>query len=519
MKKRDISADIADMQNGQMRTVEIEDKHQVLISKIDGELFAIYGKCSHYGAPLSKGAMSGNRVVCPWHHACFDAKTGIQIEGPGVESLPAYEISQADGKTYLHLPDTIETTCPAHLSKKENGADEIYIIVGGGAAGLYAAEGMRRADFAGKIVMLTKEDALPYDRTKASKAYLQGAAGDDGMPLLQTDFYEKYDIDLRQNAEVKSLAADAKTVTLADGKTLKYDKILVAVGGTPRRLEVQGADLPGVHTLRTWADSKVIREAAKSAKNAVVIGGSFIGLEAAQALQKHGCAVTVVTPEAIPFAKIFGEEIGKHILKLHKDAGVEFRLQDKAAAILGEDKVKSVKLNSGEMLSADLVVIGIGVTPATDWLPDNLRDEKGAVETDENLRVANDIYAAGDVAKFPLHGKKVRIEHWKVACDQGRCVGQIMAGAAVGYHAVPFFWSAQQGKNFRYVGHAENFDEVYIDGEVSANNFLAYYAEGGEILAVLGVGRDPEVAALQELMYENEMPSLAEVKGDRSVKV
>ena len=513
--KKDISAEVKGMQNGEMCTVAVEDNHQILISKIDGELFAIYGKCSHYGAPLHTGAMQNARVVCPWHHACFDARTGTQIEGPGVESLPVYEVSIEAGKTFLHLPENIKSTCPAGLSEK-NTEDKTYIIVGGGAAALYAAEGMRRAHFAGKIIMLTKENTLPYDRTKASKAYLQGNADDAGMPLLSEDFFAKYKIDLWKNSEVVTLDPENRKVILSDERELHYDKILIASGSKPRHLEIQGADLAGVVTLRTWADSKKIREAAKNATDAVVIGGSFIGLEVAQALQKHGCSVTVVTPEEIPFAKIFGEEIGRHIVKLHEAAGVDFRLQDKAAAILGKEKVTGVKLNSGETLSADLVVVGIGVTPATDWLPENLKDEKGAVETDNKFSVSANIYAAGDVAKFPYNNKKVRIEHWKVACDQGRAVGQIMAGEEINYRTVPFFWTAQQGKNFRYVGHAEDFDEVYIDGEISANNFLAYYAAKGKILAVLGVGRDKEVAVLQELMFENKMPHMNELKSDWS---
>ena len=503
------------MRNGQMRNIELEDDHQVLISRIDDNWFAIYGKCSHYGAPLAKGALSNHRVVCPWHHACFDARTGTQLEGPGVESLPNYEVVERDDKIILHLPDTdsMRTTCPAHLHKHEEGNDATYVIVGGGAAALYAAEGMRRARFRGHIVMIAGEDAPPYDRTRASKSYLEGKADDDKMPLLPEEFYQTYDIELRRGISATALDPEAQTLTLNNHETLRYDKVLIATGSTPRNLPVSGADLDGVFTLRTWSDSKTIRERAKTVKNVVVIGASFIGLEAAQALQKHDCTVTVVAPEDIPFSGVFGEEVGRHIANLHQKAGVTLRLSEKVDSIVGKNgSVSGVRLQSGEELPAELVIVGIGVQPATDWLPDELTDDRGGIEVDDQLCYSPSIYAAGDVARFPLRKNKVRIEHWKVAADQGRVAGRIMAGDSTTYDAIPYFWTAQQGTNFRYVGHAEDWDSVYIDGEVSNNDFLAYYGSNDEVLAVLGVGRDAAVAAIQELMYEQRMVGMAEIR-------
>ena len=520
MREKTITEAVAGMQNGQMRTIELEDDHQVLVSRIDDNWFAIYGKCSHYGAPLAKGALSGHRVVCPWHHACFDARTGTQLEGPGVESLPQYEILERDGEIILHIPDadSMRSTCPAHLHSHEEGHEKTYVIVGGGAAALYAAEGMRRARFRGRIVMISKEEALPYDRTKASKAYLEGKAEDDGMPLLSEDFFEKYDIELRRGVSATQLDPEQQQVRLSDGGTLTYDKILIATGSTPRPLPVPGADLDGVFTLRTWADAKTLRERAESAERVVVIGASFIGLEAAQALQKHDCRVTVVAPEKIPFSEVFGEEIGQHIARLHSEAGIELRLPAKVASITGaEGRVTGVVLESGKTLPADLVVVGIGVKPATDWLPDELTDDKGAIEVDDQLSYSPTLYAAGDVAKFPLNQQKVRIEHWKVAADQGRAAGRIMADDSTTYNAIPFFWSAQQGKNFRYVGHAEDWDTLHIDGTVADNDFLAYYGKSGTIQAVLGVGRDAAVAAIQELMYEGRMVGMSDVEEGWSV--
>lgn len=497
MRELDITTQIADLQPGDMTAIELEDKHQVLVTNLQGNFHAIYGKCSHYGAPLQKGALDHERVVCPWHQACFSVRTGEQLEGPGMDSLPAYTIVERDGKQILQLPDTLAATCSAHLTQREGNVNETYVIVGAGPAGTYAAEGMRRARFRGRIVLLSGEDHLPYDRTKASKAYLQGNADDDGMPLQPQSFFEENDIELRTGVRATELDRDARTVKLNNGETISYEKILIASGSTAHQLPVMGADLDGVFTLRTWPDAKQLRERAKAAKNVVVIGASFIGLEAAQALQKHGPQVAVVAPEEVPFAKVFGEEIGKHIAQLHRDAGIDLRLESRVARLHGKDgKVNAVELENGDRLPAELVVVGIGVKPNTQWLPDDLTTERGTLEVNERLQMDEHLYAAGDVAKFPWNGTHVHIEHWKVAADQGRIAGRAMAGDhAARYTSEPYFWTAQQGKNFRYAGHAEEWEKVEIEGEVTANDFLARYYEGGEVVALLGVGRDQEVAA------------------------
>ena len=505
MRELDITSQLADLEPGNMTTIELEDEHQILVTNIDGTFHAIYGKCSHYGAPLQKGALDRERVICPWHHACFSVRTGEQLEGPGMDSLPAYTIVERGEQRVLQLPDTLETTCPAHLTQREENFDETYVIVGGGPAGTYAAEGMRRARFRGNIVLLSGETELPYDRTKASKAYLTGNADDAGMPLQPRSFYDTNDIDLRLGVRATQLDRSARTVTLDNGATLRYDKLLIASGSTANRLPVAGADLDGVFTLRTWNDARALRERAKSVQHVVVVGASFIGMEAAQALQKHGPQVTVVAPEKIPFAGVFGAEVGTHITRLHRDAGIAFKLEARVAKLHGTDgTVTAVELDNGERLPAELVVTGIGVKPSTDWLPDGLTTERGTLEVDDRMRIDDTLYAAGDVARFPWHGQHVHIEHWKVAADQGRAAGRAMAGdTGATYTAVPYFWTAQQGKNFRYTGHAGDWDRIEIDGSVADNDFIARYYQNGEVRAILGVGRDQEVARLQASLLED----------------
>ena len=501
MPQIDITTQTRDLADGDMTAIELPGgEHRVLVSNIQGTLHAIYGKCSHYGAPLDTGALDGHRVVCPWHHACFDARTGLQLEGPGIDSLPTYEIVARDGKQYLEVPDEISTTCHAPLADRDSDNTDTYIIVGGGPAGVYAAEGMRRGGYTGRIVLVSAEAELPYDRTQASKGYLKGDADDEGMPLKPRSFYQDLGVDLHLGTRATSLDPEARTLTLDSGDTMSYTKILLATGSTARELPVPGGDLEGVQTLRTWSDARQLRRLAKDAGRVVVIGASFIGLEAAQALQAHGCEVTVVAPEALPFAGLFGEDVAEYVAGLHRDAGIALRLPDEAVAIDGSDgRATAVQLKSGDTLPADLVVVGIGVQPATEWLPEQVVGDAGRISVDEQMRHSDTLYAAGDIASFPYRGEQIHIEHWKVAADHGRTAGCAMAGDTdAHYDAAPYFWTAQQGTNLRYLGHAKDAtaDRSETHGSVPKAAFYREWYEAEQVAAILGVGKDKEMAAM-----------------------
>jgi NADPH-dependent 2,4-dienoyl-CoA reductase/sulfur reductase-like enzyme len=377
------------------------------------------------------------------------------------------------------------------------------VIVGGGAAGFAAAEMLRREQYSGSIVMLSSDDAAPVDRPNLSKDYLAGTAPEEWVPLRSDDYYAENGIDLRLKANVTGIDARSRELALADGRKVPYDRLLLATGAEPVRLSIPGADQPHVHTLRTLADSRAIVERAKTARRAVVIGASFIGLEVAAALRTCGLEVHVVAPEKRPMERVLGAEMGDFVRSLHEDHGVVFHLEDTASAIDG----KRVTLKGGGTLEADLVVAGIGVRPRVDLAERaGLALDRGVV-VDAHLETrAPGIFAAGDIVRWPdpHSGQAIRVEHWVVAERQGQTAALNMLGLREKFDAVPFFWSQHYDIPINYVGHTEKWDELAIEGDIAGKDCLLRYKAGGRTLAVASIFRD--VASLQaEVAMEQDM--------------
>jgi NADPH-dependent 2,4-dienoyl-CoA reductase/sulfur reductase-like enzyme/nitrite reductase/ring-hydroxylating ferredoxin subunit len=487
-----------ELKNGEMKEVKVGDT-DVLLARIADEYYALYAKCTHYGGPLAEGALNEERcqVVCPWHHAHFDVRTGQHLEAPGIDGLPTYGVRVDGDDVYVTISDPESDRRTNQMVAYHPSDQRNFLIIGGGAAAAYAAEGLREAGFTGRIEVITREEELPYDRPNCSKEYLADEAPEEWMPLRDKGFYGDNGIVFRSGSEVVRLDANEHLVELKGGEHLKYDKVLICTGGIPRRLNVPGADAENVHYLRSLKDSRQLRDAAKGAETAVVIGSSFIGLESAMSLQKLGLKVQVVGTESIPFSAVFGKEVGKAIEKMHLEAGISFHLGARVKRLDTEDgKVTSVVLEDDSVLVADLVLIGIGVQPATDYIQGLSKEEDGGLRVNAFLEAAADVYVAGDIAHFTYQNQLVRIEHWKNACQMGRIAGFNMAGEQIPFTASPFFWTAQQDWKLRYLGHAEDFDEVHIDGSLADGNFIAYYRKNGKDLAVLACGRDREMAEL-----------------------
>jgi len=471
------------------------DNEEVLLVQSRGEVFAISPHCTHYNGPLAEGLLVGDTVCCPWHHACFDLRTGEAVRAPALSPVTCWEVLRSGGlikvgpKRKRSQPRTrIEPTAKP----------ERIVIVGGGAAGFAAAEMARRVGYQNSIAMLSSDTALPYDRPNLSKDYLAGTIPFDYVPLRDKGFYEENGIEIQLGKNVVALDVRTREVRLSDGKSVAYDRLLLATGAEPVRLTIPGAEQPQVHTLRSLADSNAIIEASKTSKRVVVVGASFIGLEVAASLRARKLEVHVVAPDKRPMEHILGPEMGDFIRTLHEEHGVIFHLETKPKAI-----DKAVHLESGEAIDADLVVAGIGVRPRL-GLAENaeLKIDRG-VAVDQYLETSTpNIFAAGDIARWPdsHSGENIRVEHWVVAERQGQAAAMNILGARERFTQVPFFWSQHYDAPINYVGHAETWDKIEIEGDVMSKDCLVRFKRNGRVAAVASIFRD-----LQSLQAEVEM--------------
>jgi NADPH-dependent 2,4-dienoyl-CoA reductase/sulfur reductase-like enzyme/nitrite reductase/ring-hydroxylating ferredoxin subunit len=507
-------ATAGELKDGEMKQVSAGGT-DILLARVDGKHHAVGAHCPHYGAPLAEGALCGERIICPWHHACFNATTGDLEEPPALDSLPCYEVRVEGESVIVSLPHEVTDRRTPVMTKRNASADaRTFVILGGGAAGYTAAQTLREDGFQGRILMITREDRLPYDRPNLSKDYLQGNAESQWMPLRADEFYAEHDIEVMLEKEVVRVDAARKRITFKDGDTLTFDSLLVATGGTPRLLNIPGSELKNIFVLRSFSDTDAIIKAAQNASRALVIGASFIGMEAASSLRERKLSVTVVAPDHVPFEKTLGPEIGKLLQQVHEAHGVQFKLGASATRFEGDGAVKTVVLDSGERIEADLVIVGVGVRPATSFLEGVQLHKDGGVFVDKHLLAADGVYAAGDIAYFPspLTNERQRIEHWRTAQQQGRVAAHNMAGKIVEYDGVPFFWTRQFDVGLLYAGHASSWDEIIYEGEVRSQDFLAFYVKDERVLAVAGMNHDREMAALEELLRLNRMPTPARLR-------
>jgi NADPH-dependent 2,4-dienoyl-CoA reductase/sulfur reductase-like enzyme/nitrite reductase/ring-hydroxylating ferredoxin subunit len=473
-------------------------KDAVLLVRRGEEVFAVAAFCTHYHGPLTDGIVDGDTVRCPWHHACFDLRTGEALHAPALSPIACWSVEQRDGTIFVRGKGTERK--PKPLARLPGPMPQKIVIVGGGAAGFAAAERLRRSEYQGSIVMLSNDDASPVDRPNLSKDYLAGSAPEEWVPLRPESFYAENSIDLRLGANVIGIDPHTREVALADGSKLPFDRLLLATGAVPIRLPIPGADQPHVHTLRSLADCRAIIERAKIARRAVVLGASFIGLEVAAALRARDIEVHVVAPEKRPMERILGAQMGDFIRALHEEHGVIFHLEDTIKAI----EAKRVLLQSRGALEADLVVLGVGVRPRL------VLAEQAGLTLDRGVMVnqyletsAPGIYAAGDIARWPdpHSGENIRVEHWGVAERQGQTAALNILGKREAFTAVPFFWSQHYDVPINYVGHAEKWDDLVIEGSIADKDCLLSFKRNGRNLAVASIYRD--VGSLQaELAME-----------------
>jgi apoptosis-inducing factor 3 len=462
---------------------------EVLLLRRGAEVFALGTHCTHYQGPLVDGLVVGDSLRCPWHHACFDLRTGEPLRAPAFSPVAAWSTEQRDGKIFVR--EKYKQATRTLRGKPSIKSPERIVIIGGGGAGFAAAERLRREQYQGSIVMLSNDDAGPVDRPNLSKDYLAGNAPEEWVPLRAENFYADNGIELRLRANATRIDVRSREVVLADGSKVPYDRLLLATGAEPVRLSIPGADQSQIRTLRSLADCRAIIEKAKTARRAVVLGASFIGLEVAAALRARGIEVHVVAPEKRPMERILGPQLGDFVRSLHEKHGVVFHLDDIANAVSN----KQVKLKGGGTIEADLVVAGVGVRPRVE-LAENagLSVDRGVV-VDAYLETSMPgIFAAGDIARWPdpHSGENIRVEHWVVAERQGQSAALNMIGRREKFAAVPFFWSQHYDIPINYVGHAVQWDELVVEGDIAGNDCLLRFKRNGRVLAVASIFRDLE---------------------------
>jgi NADPH-dependent 2,4-dienoyl-CoA reductase/sulfur reductase-like enzyme/nitrite reductase/ring-hydroxylating ferredoxin subunit len=490
--------DIHDVPDGSIVSGRVDSDDAILVRR-GNAYFAVGAQCTHYHGALASGLVVDDTVRCPLHHACFSLRTGAALRAPALDPIACWRVERIGDKIFARerIPETPPRALLSIAGAKP--APESVIIIGGGAAGLAAADMLRREGYSARITIVSADDAAPYDRPNLSKDFLTGNAPAEWIPLRSSEYYAERKIELVLGAKAQSIDTQQHQVILAGGRQLDFGALLLATGADPVRLDIPAAGGARLFYLRSFDDSRAIVAAAASAKRVVVVGASFIGLEVAASLRQRGIEVHVVGHENIPFQRVLGTELGTFIRDVHDSHGVVFHLGTSVARIDGS----RVTLRDASIIEADFTVFGVGVRPAITLA------EQAGLAIDRGVRVneyletsAKGIFAAGDIARWPdpHSGDRIRVEHWVVAQRQGQVAALNMLGRQQRFDAVPFFWSQHYDLTINYVGHAETWDAIDIDGSLPSRDCAVTYKRGGRILAMASISRD-----LQSLRAERDL--------------
>ncbi len=487
--------DSESLADGSMITGHVRSE-AVLLARVGAEFFSVGATCTHYGGPLAEGLLVGNTVRCPWHHACFDLRTGVAARPPALNDLPRWRVESRDERVFVR--EKLQPVNPAPRTPGLGPAS--VLILGAGAAGNSAAETLRREGFAGCLTMVDPDGDAPYDRPNLSKDYLAGTASEDWIPLHPRSYYHELGIDLLTARTATAIDPKAKRVALDDGSIQEFDRLLIATGASPLKLDLRQSGGGPVRYLRSLADSRSIVAVAAESEYAVIIGTSFIGLEVAASLRTRGLEVHVVGPDAMPLQRVLGTQLGAFIRRLHEEHGVVFHLRH----TVGSVGPRGVTLDDGTYLRADLVVAGVGVRPNVELaVAAGIAADNGILVDDRLETSSKGIFAAGDVARWidPETREQVRVEHWVVAQRMGQTAARNMLGTNEPFDAVPFFWSQHYDVPIAYVGHAATWNRAVMDGDLDARDCAVTYYENDRALATATIYRDTQSLST-ELMME-----------------
>ncbi|HEV7357525.1 MAG TPA: FAD-dependent oxidoreductase [Steroidobacteraceae bacterium] len=492
--------EIRDIPDGGIVSGRIDSEEAILVRRGE-QYFAVGAQCTHYHGALAQGLVVDDTVRCPLHHACFSLRTGAALRAPALDPIACWRVEQTAGKVFVRerLPEPLS---PAASAVSTGSVPPSVTIIGGGAAGLAAADALRREGYSGAIIIISADSFAPYDRPNLSKDFLMGTAPAEWIPLRGPEYYSDRKIDLVLDARVQSLDLKQRTMQLESGRKIDFHVLLLATGADPVRLAIPVSGDAKLLYLRSFDDSRAIVASAAGAKRVVVVGASFIGLEVAASLRHRGIEVHVVGPERVLFERVLGAQLGALVREVHESHDVVFHLGTSVAHIDG----KRVSLSDGVRLEADFVVLGVGVRPSIKLAEQaGLAIDRGVV-VDEYLETsAKGVFAAGDIARWPdpHTGDRIRVEHWVVAERQGQVAALNILARRQRFDAVPFFWSQHYDLTVNYVGHAETWDAVEIEGSLATRDCAVTYKRGGRILAVATISRD-----LKSLKAERDLESI-----------
>ncbi|MCJ8740078.1 hypothetical protein PDJAM_G00054840 [Pangasius djambal] len=486
-----------------MKEVEV-DHQKILLLRNEGQFSAVGALCTHYGAPLIKGALMGNRVRCPWHGACFNTKTGDIEEFPGLDSLPTYKVKVENGKVHVTRNKKNVTKRVKEMSCRVPGVCHTILLIGGGPASLQCAETLRQNDYQGRIIMVTKDQQLPFDKTKLSKAMNIEI---EKILLRPSDFLKQHGIEVWTEKEVVAVDTEENTASFHDGTTQHYNQLLIATGARARSMQCPGAEMENVKLLQSYKDAAEIYQMSVG-NRVVIIGTSFIGMEVAAFLSDKAASVAVVGKSYVPYQVSLGPDIGKMTMQMLEEKNVRFYMNNGVAEIQGENgKVKQVILQNG-------------VIPNSDFLKGSMVevDSRDAVIVDKFMRTnVPDVFAAGDVTSFPLSihaDKRVNIGHWQLAQAHGRVAALNMLKKQTKLHSVPYFWTVLLGKSIRYTGYGEGYTDIVFKGSVDERKFLAFYIKGDEVIAAASLNFDPAVSRVAEIMATGKKITMLEAESE-----
>ncbi|MGZ3792827.1 MAG: FAD-dependent oxidoreductase [Bdellovibrio sp.] len=467
----------------------------VLLVKQEGEYFAVGAVCTHYNGPLQQGIIEGETIHCPWHHSCFDLRTGEVVKAPALNPIAAWNIEVHDERVFVTDKKNIVLHSRLGTEKKR------FVIIGAGAAGTSAAVMLRRHGFLGSIHLVEEGKDLPYDRPNLSKDFLSGNAPESWVPLYPLKFYNENKINLELNCKAEKIDSYRHHILLSNGKTLPYDRCLLSTGGYPRKPAIAGIDKPHVYVLRTLTDCRRLIARTSWAFRAVIIGSGFIAMEAAAALRMRNIEVSVVAPDELPLIKVLGVHVASYLKKIHEKHGVKFY----GGHTVKEIRDRSVLLDDNQKIDCDFILVGAGIELNTELAAGAGCNISDGITVDEFLETTvPDIFAAGDIANWPdLRSQRpIRVEHWEVAERQGQIAALNMLGDRVKFEDVPFFWTKQYDMRLRYVGYSDCFDRMDVMGDMNKDNFAVAFYEDQRVAALLTVGRDKENLLVEQALKE-----------------